>query len=260
MTFSLPLVLCVLGLCVGSFVNCLVWRLHQGLSPIGGRSICPSCKKQIRWYDNIPLVSFVLLKGRCRDCHSPIPYHYPLVELSGGILTLIVFYSQGIFLKENFLFLIFNLLITYLLLAIFLSDLLYMTIPDQIVFSGIIISLVFLFLTYPLSEIFKFLISGFVFAGFFYLLRLFTKGKGMGLGDVKLAGLMGLVLGWPKILVAFYFAFLTGAIVGVILILLRKKRWGEHIPFGPFLSGATFINLIWGNEILKWAEKILGLL
>jgi len=96
-------------------------------------------------------------------------------------------------------------------------------------------------------------------AGFFYLLLLITHGRGMGLGDVKLAGLMGLILGWPKILAALYLAFLTGAFFGVILILLGKKKFGQHIPFGPFLTTATFVSLFWGEKIWLWAEKILGL-
>ena len=96
-------------------------------------------------------------------------------------------------------------------------------------------------------------------AGFFYLLVLITHRRGMGLGDVKLAGLMGLILGWPKILVTLYLAFLTGAAVGGILILLKKKKFGQHVPFGPFLTTAIFISLFWGEKIYQWGEKILGL-
>ena len=131
-------------------------------------------------------------------------------------------------------------MIVYALLAIFVSDLRYMTIPDKVVYPAIFLSLLYSLFFIQDSV---FLISGLRTAGFFYFLVLVTKGRGMGLGDVKLAGLMGLILGWPKIAVALFLAFLTGAVVGVILILLGKKRFGEHIPFGPFLAGSTLITL-----------------
>jgi len=223
------------GVCFGSFVNCVVYRLNHNLSPLRGRSICPKCKHQLAWSDNIPLLSFALLKGKCRYCHSPISWQYPIVELTAGTLALLIFNLQFPIYK-----LIFNLLIMYCLLAIFVSDLRYMTIPDKVVYPAIFLSLLYSLFFIRDSV---FLISGLGTAGFFYFLVLVTKGRGMGLGDVKLAGLMGLILGWPKIAVALFLAFLTGAVVGVILILLGKKRFGEHIPFGPFLAGSTLITL-----------------
>lgn len=202
-----------------------------------------------------------MLGRRCRYCSSPISWQYPIVELTAGGLALLIFNfpvrpAGGQFSIFN---LIFNLIITYSLLAIFVSDLIYTTIPDEIVFPTLFI--VFIYLVFqPLN----FLISNFLIslltAGFFYLLVLITRGRGMGLGDVKLAGLMGLILGWPKIIVALYLAFLTGAFFGVILILLKKKKFGQHIAFGPFLTTATFVSLFWGERIYQWGEKILGLL
>jgi len=242
-----------LGLSIGSFINCVVYRVNHNLSPLKGRSICPRCKHQLAWKDNIPLLSFLLLGGRCRYCSSPISWQYPIVELIAGALAFLIFNFQ--FSIFN---LIFNLIITYSLLAIFVSDLIYTTIPDEIVFPTLFIVFIYLILQSP-----NFLISNFLIflltAGFFYLLVLITRGRGMGLGDVKLAGLMGLILGWPKIIVALYLAFLTGAFFGVILILLKKKKFGQHIAFGPFLTTATFVSLFWGEKIWFLAEKILGL-
>lgn len=257
MFWFLVFTLFFLGLTFGSFINCVVWRVNHGLSPIWGRSICPKCKHQLAWYDNIPLLSFAILRGKCRYCHSPISWLYPLVELISAVLTLMVF---NFFSSGGWQYLIFNLIIVYVLIAVFVSDLLYQTIPDEIVFPAIIISLIFNFFNFPISQFLIFLISGLVFSGFFWFLHLITKGKGMGLGDVKLALLMGLILGFPKILVAFYLAFLTGGLIGVILILLRKKKFGEHIPFGPFLSGATLVTIFLGEKIWLWGEKVLGLL
>lgn len=231
------------GLCVGSFLNSLVYRLNEGnlKSFIFGRSVCPKCKHKLEWRDNTPLFSFVLLGGRCRYCQKPISIHYPLVELATGILTVSIFFHG-----------LFYLFITYALVAIFLSDLLYQTVPDEIVYPAIGVALFYSIINHQSS-----IISGFLAGLFFLILVLITKGQGMGMGDVKLAALMGLFLGYPKIIVALYMAFLTGAIAGVILILLGKKRFGEHIPFGPFLIGSTFVSLFWGEIIWNQGTALL---
>jgi len=243
-----------LGLFFGSFINCVVYRVNNGLSPLKGRSICPRCKHQLAWFDNIPLLSFILLGGKCRYCFSPISWQYPLVELAAGILTVLVVQLSNYELRVTS----YNLLISWALLAIFVSDFIYQTIPDEIVYPTLFIVFIYLIFHSPNFLISNFLIS-FLVAGFFYLLVLITQGRGMGLGDVKLAGLIGLILGWPKIIVALYLAFLTGAFFGVILILLKKKKFGQHIPFGPFLTTATFVSLFWGEKIWLWGGKILGL-
>jgi len=244
----------LLGICVGSFINCLVYRLNNGLSPLWGRSICPKCNHKLAWRDNIPLLSFVLLRGKCRYCGKPISWQYPIVELITGLLAIIIFQLSNCELRIAS----YNLLIGWALLTIFVSDLVYQTIPDEIVYTTL-----FMVFMYLIFQSLNFLISNFLIsllvAGFFYFLVLLTRGRGMGMGDVKLAGLMGLILGWPKILVALYLAFLTGALLGVILVLMGKKKPSSHIPFGPFLATATFISLFWGEKICQWGGKILGL-
>jgi len=236
----------VFGLAIGSFINCLVYRLNHGLSPFYGRSFCPECKHQLVWFDNIPLLSFILLGGRCRYCQKKIGLHYPLVELGAGILTLSIF---------TFQFSLYNLLIIYALIAIFLSDFLYMTIPDAIVYPAIGLTFLFRFRVGMMVDV---LVAGLGAAAFFLGLVFLTKGRGMGRGDVKLAGLMGFILGYPKIIVALYFAFLTGALVGVILILLNKKSLNTQIPFGPFLVLGTLVSMFWGEII--WAKSLALLL
>ncbi|MBI4999389.1 prepilin peptidase [Candidatus Gottesmanbacteria bacterium] len=233
-----------LGLCIGSFLNVLIYRLPRSL-PITGRSFCPKCQKKISWHDNIPLLSFILLRGRCRHCHSPISWQYPLVELATGIFTIFNF-QFSIFNEFSIFQLLFDLLIVYALIVIFFTDLRYEIIPDQIVYPAILISLIYNFLSYfPFTEVFwGYLLTGFGAAGFFLFLYFLTRKKGMGLGDVKLAALMGLFLGFPKIIIALYLAFLTGAVIGVILVLIGKKKFGEQIPFGPFLAGATILSLV----------------
>lgn len=245
----------IFGLLIGSFLNVLIYRLPRFL-PITGRSICPKCKKKIIWYDNIPLLSFVFLGGKCRFCHSPIWISYPLVELGTGILFVMSYQwlvreirgYQGIF-ELFFVFFILSVLV-----VIFVTDLRYQIIPDQIIFPAIVATFLFQILNYSNDQLLmtNYLLSALSSSLFFLILYFLTKRRGMGLGDVKLVFLMGLLLGFPKIILAFYLAFLTGAILGVILILIGKKRFGEHIPFGPFLTMAMVISLFWGNEILKW--------
>lgn len=242
------LIVFLFGLCLGSFLNVVVYRLNHNLSPLKGRSFCPKCKKKIPWRDNIPLVSFIFLRGRCRFCHSPISWQYPLVELATGLATVFILYFVA-----DYLLVIYYLLITYALIALFVSDLRYQTIPDEIVYPPILIS--FLHNIYSTPDA---LFSGIGASLFFLALVLVTRGKGMGVGDAKLAGLMGLVLGFPGIVVALMLAFLTGAIIGVILVLVGKKRFREHIPFGPFLTSATWISLFWGKTIWQfYLEKLL---
>ena len=252
----------ILGLFIGSFLNVLIDRLPQDESVVKGRSYCDKCKKTLKWYDLIPVLSFLILSGKCRYCHSPISCFYPIVEVVTGIFfALIYFYlfniaGLGIMNYESrFLFdLFYYLFIISSLIVVFFADLKYGIIPDKIVFPAIIISAIYdlRFMIYD----FRFL--NFFFSGtgafiFFLGLYLITKGRGMGFGDVKLVFLLGLFLGFPKIIPALYTAFLTGAFMGLVLILLKKKKLfsGATIPFGPFLVVGTFLSLFFGERIIK---------
>lgn len=240
---EMGLLIFVFGLIIGSLINCFVYRLNETnlKSFLIGRSYCPQCKKKLRWYDNIPLISFVLLKGRCRFCHKQISIHYPLVEFVCGLVSVVVYFT----FKGNLEVLLLNLVISYVLIALFVSDLRYMTVPDHLTYPAIF----FLFLFLLIKGEWHAILSGLGVALFFYILILITRFKGMGLGDIKLGLLIGLFLGFPKTIVALYLAFLTGAILGVILVLTRKKRFKSKIPFGPFLVLATFISLFFGEKI-----------
>ncbi|MDO8551155.1 MAG: prepilin peptidase [bacterium] len=259
----------IFGLSIGSFLNVLIYRLPLSLS-VNGRSFCPKCKKKISWNDNIPLVSFVLLRGRCRHCHSPIGLQYPIVELLNGLLflTVALFYQGGNYqlslqswnLSEQAIFnfqlgtlisLLFGWFLVSALIAVFVIDLKHEIIPDQIIFPSIFITFFVQVITsYP--SILNVLLTALISFLFFLTLHLVTRGRGMGFGDVKLAFFIGLLLGFPKVLLAFYGAFLTGALLGAILILGRKRRFGQHIPFGPFLVFWTLVAFFWGETILKW--------
>jgi len=240
------------GLSVGSFINVLVWRFNKKKKWFQGRSVCDHCQRKLNWWENVPLLSFLFLRGRCRTCHSPIPFEYPLMELVTGLIYLLVtwhFSPSGLFLTVCYL------ITVSLLIAIFVFDLHYRIIPDWAIVSLVVICLIIN--AFNGVDLISYLISGLSFSFFFLFLYLITRKKGMGFGDVKFSFFMGFFLGWPKIVVSFYLAFLTGAIFGVILILLKKKKFGQQIAFGPFLVGATLISWFWGEKIVNIAIKCL---
>lgn len=241
-------VVLALGLVIGSFLNVVIYRLPRGLGFVRGRSFCPKCKHKINWFDNVPVISFLILKGRCRFCGRKISWRYPLIELLAGALFYLSYLSHLSFLSY---------LLICGLVVIFFVDLEHQIIPDEIVIPLSILFLVYFLMTNPQLLITNYLITALISFLFLYFIFLLTKGRGMGLGDVKLAFLMGLVLGFPKIVVAFYLAFLTGAFVGVILILLGKAKLKQKIAFGPFLVFGTIFSLLWGEKIVTLAEKVL---
>jgi len=248
----------LIGIFVGSFLNVIINRLPRKETIIKGRSHCESCKKELAWYDLIPLLSFMLLRGKCRYCNKQLSLYYPIIEFSTGILFVLVYAFV------NFQFSIFNFqsisqfLIFYSL--IFIEDLEFGIIPDKVIFPAVILSLFYFLIVNPQS-LFINLISAIGTCAFFLILFLITKGKGMGFGDVKLAFLLGLILGFPKIILALYLAFLTGAFVGIILILWKKKKSiREAIPFGPFLIAGALTSLFLGDLLIPKIIAYLGLL
>ncbi len=231
-----PLFLGALGLVVGSFVAALTWRLPRGESVLKGRSRCPHCRKTIAWYDNLPLISFLLLNGKCRSCHRKISLRYPIIELTTALLFILI----GQFFQANF----FYLFMVALLMAILVIDLEHQMIPDKLVFLGLIARFGDLVVRDdPLF--FSYLLAALITALFLLAVHSLTKGKGMGLGDVKLALLLGLFFTPLGVVTLLWSAFLTGGVVAAILILLGRARLKQKIAFGPFLIIGFFIALIW---------------
>jgi len=235
----------IFGLSVGSFLNVVIYRLKKGGPVIVGRSCCPYCRTVLKWYDLIPLVSFVLVSGKCRYCSKKISFQYPLVELATGLLFLIIFFFDFA-QNKNSIDLVYYLIIVSSLIIVFVYDLKHYLIPDKIVFPAI--GLAFIFRLFE-GSVLDSLLAGLSAGGFFLLLVLVSKGKWMGLGDVKLALLMGLILGWPGIFIALFLSFFSGAVVGLSLIALGKKKMKSEIPFGPFLVGST-VFVIFTNQYL----------
>jgi len=239
----------IFGLIIGSFLNCIIYRLETASSFLRGRSFCPHCKHKLEFLDLIPVFSFLFLKGKCRYCRQKISRQYPLVEIATGLLFLLIF---------NFQFSIFNFFIACFLIIIFVYDLKHFIIPDKIIYPAILVSGIWyfgdsiFFNFYTRYEILNTIYSALGAAGFFLAIVFVSRGKAMGIGDIKLAFLMGLILGWPNILLALFLAFLTGAIIGTGLIIFKNKTLKSEIPFGPFLVTGTFIALFWGGTIIEW--------
>jgi len=256
------LVIFISGLIIGSFLNCVIYRLEIGGSFLKGRSFCPHCKHPLSWQDLIPIFSFLILKGKCRYCKKMISLQYPLVETATGLLFLLIFNFQfsifnqfPIFNFQNLLVTDYWLLITCFLIVIFVYDLKHYLIPDKIIYPAIATTLIFnfQFLIFKQFSIFNYsILSAFGAAIFFLAIVLISRGKWMGVGDVKLAFLMGLFLSFPNILVALFLAFFIGAIIGIGLIISGKKTLKSEVPFGPFLVTGTFLALFWGQNIINW--------
>ena len=240
------------GLIIGSFLNCLVWRLRTGESLLG-RSYCLKCKKQIVWYDNLPVLSFVLLKGKCRQCGGKISWQYPIVELTTGVLFVLAYYLNYELRITNYE-LIIQLLRDWFLISammvIFIYDLRWRLILDVVTLpAGLVVLILNLALGFSLWNL---LVSGIIGSGFFLLQFLISGGKWIGGGDIRLGLLMGLALGWPGVIAAIIISYFLGSLVGLGLIAAGKKRWGSEIPLGVFLAAGTIIDLFWQERILDW--------
>ena len=255
------------GLVVGSFLNCVIYRLalpNFSLKNLGGlknRSYCPHCKKTLSWQDLIPVLSFLILRGRCRHCRQKISWQYPLVEIATGLLFLLIFNFQFSIFNEfsifNFLKLIYYWTIACFLIVVFVYDLKHYIIPDQIVYPAILVSGIWYFISgifdiYTKYEILNTIYSAFGAALFFLLIVLISRGKWMGVGDIKLAFFMGLILGFPNILVAIFSAFFIGAIIGIGLMTAGRKTMKSEIPFGPFLVTGTMSAIFFGESLTDW--------
>lgn len=230
----------IFGSVVGSFLNVLIDRLPRGESFLNSRSYCEKCKKKLGPLDLFPVLSFILLKGKCRHCGAKIPKRLILVELLTGFIFIYLFY---LFLQNRITLpsLFFYLTFTSSLVVIFFTDIFSGIIPDEINIPLFIVALIYKY--FYQGDFVSSFISGAVLLAFFLGLLLITKGKGMGMGDVKLSFVVGFVLGFPQSIIALYLAFLTGGIVSTILILWRKKKLhGDTIPFGPFIVAGTVLS------------------
>ncbi|NOZ24792.1 MAG: prepilin peptidase [Nitrospirae bacterium] len=249
MTYAVVL---AFGLVIGSFLNVCIYRMPRRQSVVRPASRCPSCGNALKPWDNVPVLSFLLLRGRCRYCSARISFRYPVVELLNGLGYLLVLWRFGIGLDAVVYMIYFSTLI-----VITFIDLDFQIIPDAITLPGAAAALVLgVFVVSdpfdrasvlgPVQSVAGFLLGG----GLFYAVAVLSRG-GMGGGDIKMMAMVGALTGWKGVLLTTFLGSLTGSIVGIGLMLFKGKGRKTRIPFGPFLALGSAVSVLWGQELLK---------
>lgn len=250
----------IVGTVLGSFSGAWADRYLREKS-MWGRSQCVSCKKKLSWFNLVPIFSFVLQSGKCSFCKNKIPREDFGVEIVLGLLSGLIFYLTfkdplSLYSPVIFYKLIFELFVLTVLSTITIIDYKVYLIPDKIIFPSILISIFYwivgiIFFNFSPEIFSQALISAASASLFFAFLIIATRGKGMGWGDVKYVFFLGLILGFPNILVGIFLSFLLGAVVSLVLISIRKKSFGAVVPFGPFLSLGTLIAIYFGDDLFQ---------
>lgn len=265
----------VIGLAVGSFLNVVIHRVPAGLSVVRPASACPGCGTEIRARDNIPVLSWILLRGRCRNCGTGISLRYPLVEAGTGLafVAVAVYFlpridaalGSGLTAPGAFLELLAFLALAALTIALAIIDIEVQRLPNPIVLTGYIIAIVLLLPAALLlgrpEALLTALIGGAALFVFYLVVALIYPG-GMGFGDVKLAGLLGLYLGylgWPELIVGAFAAFLLGGIAALVLVLARRGGRKTRLPFGPFMLGGAWVGVVVGKPVAAGYLSVTGL-
>ncbi len=240
----------VFGALIGSFLNVCIFRLPKEESIVWPGSYCPHCKNPIKFYDNIPLVSYILLKGCCRHCHSAISFQYSLIEGITALASLILFMKFGLSLSYLFYF-----LFVAALIVITVIDLYHQIIPDVISLPGIGVGLIASIII-PQMTFFNSLTGILLGGGSLFLVatiyQWLFKREGMGGGDVKLLAMIGAFLGWKAVILTILLSSLVGSITGIIVMILKGKDFKYAIPFGPFLSFGAVVSLFYGENVIRW--------
>ena len=246
----------IIGLAVGSFLNVIIYRLPNNKSIVKPRSKCTKCDSQIAWYDNVPVLSYIALLGKCRKCKNPISIRYPLIEFICGMMTLMLLNIYG----PSFEFIV-MILISYMLIAITFIDVDYFIIPNEFIIFGFIISII--------SHSFKLLpitvVQGFygslTYGGMLFIMgamgTFIFKKEALGFGDIKLGLILGSFLGIELSLLALFFSFIFGGIMSIILLIAKEVGDDHMIPFGPSIAAATLLTILTktiggGNHIINW--------
>lgn len=261
-----PVILFIFGTLIGSFLNVVILRLPEGLT-LSGRSHCPTCGYTLAFYDLIPVVSFIILGGRCRKCKSKISSRYFIIELVTGLSFALVAISIPSLMTLGLITLIKFLLATVFLIVIFVIDFEHFLILDKVLVFGAVFMLVFNLAfdfvsgnsIISLNSLFiSGIIAGLLASTAFYLIWFVSSGKWMGFGDVKLVFLLGLITTGPYILVTLFLAFFLGTLVALPLLALKKKELTSAVPFGTFLSASTFITMLYGKNLLDGYLALIG--
>lgn len=267
----------VVGLALGSFINALVWRTHEktkkkssqekaSLSIMRGRSMCPQCKHQLSAIDLVPVVSWVLLKGRCKYCSKPISWQYPLIEIMTGLLCLVAYLARpfgtdGV-LEIASLLLFVPIIVTAVAMSLY--DIKWMLLPNELVYSFALATILWvmsrvLVVESSLAFIAGSIIGSVVFGGFFYIIYQVSNGKWIGGGDVRLGFILGLLLGWQRSIIGLTLAAYLATALILVLVILQKYHKKMRIPFGPFLLAGSYVAILWGGSVIDWYLRISGI-
>jgi leader peptidase (prepilin peptidase)/N-methyltransferase len=251
----MTLLIVIFGLIIGSFLNVCIYRIPRNESIVWPGSHCPKCSHELKWYDNIPLLSYILLRGKCRYCKGLISIQYPLVEFLNALMYNIVYLKFGIGADFIFYSLTFSIL-----LAIVFIDIKEMIIPDSLVVAILVLSVIHKGTNYFLYGLSPQLISsilGLIVAGGLFAAIVLISGGGMGGGDITLIGALGFVLGFKYILLNIFLSFITGAIISILLLAARIKKRKDPVPFGPFIALGFFLTVLQGQAIINWYLNLL---
>lgn len=248
--FQVVIVVFVFGLCVGSFLNVCIYRVPESKSIAYPGSMCPLCGAKIQFYDNIPLLSYALLKGRCRNCRTPISLRYPLVELLSGALAVSILIRYGLTPEAAVIF-----VFVAVLIVITFIDIDHRIIPDVISLPGI--AAFFLAARLIPTVTWRDSLIGIVVGGgslflVAWLYHLITRKEGMGGGDIKLLAMIGAMIGWKGVLFTIFASSATGTVVGLIVMLIKRQNMKLAVPFGPFLAFGAVVYLFYGPQLIAW--------
>lgn len=248
----------LVGLCVGSFLNVVIYRVPNAMNLAKPSSHCTTCDYELRWYDNIPVLSYIMLGGRCRKCKERISPRYMIVEIVNAILWLL---SVDIFWDKNPVYAVVSAIVLSTLVCIFFIDLEHMLIFNRfvvIIFVAGIVTMLFDEYTVWYDHLIGAAVFGGSFALIYYACIWILKREGIGFGDVKLALAAGLLLGWQKMLLAMLIASVSASIILLILKRVRGDEEGHEYPFGPFISVGVGASMLFGASIINWYISLLG--
>ena len=246
----------IFGICIGSFLNVCIFRLPAGKSIVHPPSSCPACGTAIRFYDNIPVLSYFILRGRCRHCHTSIAFRYALVELFGGLMAMCVFVKFGPGIEG----IVYYGFIAALLVVTFI-DIDHRIIPDVISLPGVVLGFAASFIMPSLNwtdSLLGLLAGGGSLFAVAWGYELITGKEGMGGGDIKLLAMIGAFIGWQGVLLTIFLGSAIGTFVGMIAMLKEKQNMKMRIPFGPFLALGAVISIFFGNELILWYWNVLA--
>ncbi len=233
------------GLAIGSFLNVVIARLPAGRSLVRPRSTCPGCSALLKWYDNIPVLSFLVLRGRCRTCGMRISWRYPIVEMVTAVVLVLAYVALGP--TADFAVAV---VLLPALIAITGIDLQHQLIPDAITLPGILVGLLLNLATGRMSWV-ESVIGISLGGGLFFLIILVSRG-GMGGGDLKLGAMLGAFLGWKALLFGLFVAIVLGGVIGTAFLATGVRGRKDPIPFGPFLAAGGAMALVWGERAFSW--------